>query len=167
MAIPILGEIERLITEHGSAVILKERVAQLREQMELLEKKATAFERENEELKTKCITLEGQVTNLRQEIQRRDDVIQKEKSHSERLEEVREKILLAVAQNEDATDQYIAQITGVTALISTYHLEELKALKMVTVSYTMGSDWAGTSGSTNWSIKQPGLSYLVAHGLIA
>lgn len=64
MSIPILGEIERLITEHGSAVILKERVAQLREQIDILEQKTAVFERENKELKSEREALKLEVVNL-------------------------------------------------------------------------------------------------------
>ena len=126
-----------------------------------------AMEKENAQLKTKVSSLETSNADLRQEIQRRDDVIQKEKSHGGRLEEVREKILLAVAQNQDATTKRIAQISGVTELIAKFNLEELRKTKMVGVQHTMGSDWAGTVGSSNWSVSQAGLAYLVSHGLIA
>ena len=128
---------------------------------------AARYKSELEAMEKKVIMLEAENVNLRQEIQRRDDVVQKEKSHDGRLEEVREKILLAVANNPDASDQQLARITGVGELIAKFHLAELKASKMVSIQIIAGSDWAGTSGSTTWSIKQPGLSYLVAHGLIA
>jgi predicted HTH transcriptional regulator len=111
--------------------------------------------------------LESENVNLRQEIQRRDDVIQTEKSHGSRLDEVREKILLTVAQNEDATTQKIAQISGVTELIAEFHLEELRKPKMVSASYTAGFSLTGDSGSSNWSVSQLGLSYLINHELIA
>src|SRR3970282_1398687 len=42
MKIPILSDIERLINEHGSAVILKERLALAAEQYVSLEKKLSA-----------------------------------------------------------------------------------------------------------------------------
>ncbi len=41
MGIPGLSEIERLITEHGSAAILKERLALASDQYSALEKKFT------------------------------------------------------------------------------------------------------------------------------
>ena len=161
----LLDGFERLINEHGSATILKERI-------ELANDKHSALEEKNSILEQKITMLESENKTLRLNLEKAEDEVQNlkkltEKSHGERLEEVREKILLAVAQNEDSTDQYIAQITGVTALINTYHLEELKTLNMVTVSYIMGSEWAGTSSSTNWSVSQSGLAYLVRHALIA
>lgn len=58
-----------------------------------------AMEKENAALKAKVSVLEAENVNLRQEIQRRDDIVQKEKSHGSHLEEVREKILIFVANN--------------------------------------------------------------------
>ena len=51
MAIPIFGEIEKLITEHGSAVILRERLALLKDQFDALEKEAKQLREDNKTLK--------------------------------------------------------------------------------------------------------------------
>jgi len=49
VSIPILGEIEKLINEHGSAKILRERIGLARDQYAALEKEiATSKTRENE-----------------------------------------------------------------------------------------------------------------------
>lgn len=160
MAIPLFGEIERLITEHGSAVILKERVAQLREQMELLEKKTTTLERENEELKTKTVTLECQIANLKQEIQRRDDVIQKHESHNGHLEEVKEKILTLLAANDSYTHA-IAQALNISSQVATFHLEELEEKQLIYRSLSM------TGQEYPWELAQEGRRYLITHGLLA
>lgn len=66
MGIPVLAEIERLITEHGSAAILRERLGLASEQYAALEKKVAELqaekerlESENSELKQKVWSLEG------------------------------------------------------------------------------------------------------------
>lgn len=51
MGIPILAEIERLINEHGSAVILKERLALASDQYAALQKQVTHLQSENERLR--------------------------------------------------------------------------------------------------------------------
>lgn len=51
MAFPFLGEIERLINEHGSALILKERLALAADQYLALEKKVAELQTENEHLR--------------------------------------------------------------------------------------------------------------------
>lgn len=45
MAFPILGEIERLIVEHGSSVVQKEHIALLRTKLELLGEQLVALEK--------------------------------------------------------------------------------------------------------------------------
>ena len=154
----LLDGIERLINEHGSATILKERIELANDKYSALEQKAINLAHENKTLNLNLEKAEIEIQNLKKLT---------EKSPSDRLEEVREKILLAVAQNEDATERQIAQISGSSELITTYHLNELKKSNMVNVQYTMGSDWAGTSSSSNWSISQLGLAYLVKNSLVA
>jgi FtsZ-binding cell division protein ZapB len=51
MGIPILSEIERLINEHGSAVILKERLALAADQYSSLQKQVVQLQSENERLR--------------------------------------------------------------------------------------------------------------------
>ena len=118
-------------------------------------------------LGSKVSVLETENTNLKKEIQRRDDIVQKEKSHGSRLEEVKEKILLFVANNQDAVDQQIAHAVGVGVTVVSFHLEELRKAKMVSDSHIMGSDWSGEASRTEWAIAHAGRGYLISHGLIA
>jgi hypothetical protein len=62
----LLDGIERLITEHGSAAILRERVALAREQYAALETKVADLERDNETLRSSNAGLQAQVRQLEQ-----------------------------------------------------------------------------------------------------
>ena len=62
MALPILGDIERLIVEHGSAVVLKEHVALLRSKLELLKEQVENLEAENSRLVRRNAELEQQAS---------------------------------------------------------------------------------------------------------
>ncbi len=62
MSIPVLSEIERLITEHGSAVILKERNALLQDKLVLLKEELAKLEKENGDLKAQVATLNQQLS---------------------------------------------------------------------------------------------------------
>ena len=161
----LLDGFEKLINEHGSATILKERIALANDKYSALEQKLLACEAATIKLKSENETLRLDLEKTTIEIQNLKKLA--DQSHNSLLDKVREKILLAVAQNEDAATQQIAQISGASELIATYHLGELRKTKMVSVQHTMGSDWAGTGGSSNWSVSQTGLAYLVNHGLIA
>ena len=60
MTLPILGEIERLIVEHGSSVVLKEHVALLRSKLELLKEQVEKLEKDNSRLVQRNAELEQQ-----------------------------------------------------------------------------------------------------------
>jgi len=51
MGIPLFGEIERLITEHGSATVLSERLALAKDQYSSLEKENLVLKTENDRLR--------------------------------------------------------------------------------------------------------------------
>jgi DNA-directed RNA polymerase subunit RPC12/RpoP len=59
----LLDGIEKLITEHGSAAILKERIALARDQYEALERRAAELQTENARL---CAANEGLLEKARQ-----------------------------------------------------------------------------------------------------
>jgi hypothetical protein len=59
--IPILRDLEKLVIEHGSAVVRGDHIALLREQRETLEKKVTELESENRSLKDQISKLERQL----------------------------------------------------------------------------------------------------------
>lgn len=61
MGIPFFTEIERLIVEHGSATVLKERLALLKDQFVLLERKVAELEAENAQTRRRNDELERQL----------------------------------------------------------------------------------------------------------
>ena len=61
MAIPILGEIERFITEHGSSVVLKEHLALLNTKLALLKTDVERMEAQIARLTARNAELEQQV----------------------------------------------------------------------------------------------------------
>ena len=60
MTLPVLGEIERLIVEHGSSVVLKEHVALRRSKLELLKEQVEKLETDNARLVRRNTELEQQ-----------------------------------------------------------------------------------------------------------
>ena len=68
MNIPILSEIERLINEHGSAAILKERLALASDQYSALQKQADKFQSENERLHLDLEECQKQRRTLEEEL---------------------------------------------------------------------------------------------------
>lgn len=69
MAIPLFGEIERLINEHGSANILRERLALAADKYDVLEEKVASLGEENAKLRSENQRLQLDKNKLREEIE--------------------------------------------------------------------------------------------------
>lgn len=158
MAIPILGEIERLINEHGSAVILKERLALASDQYSALEQKLAASELRTKELESANQRLNSDLEKTTIELQNLKKLT--EQSHGSRLEELREKILVLLSQNETLEVEEISSHLNIGTQLATFHLEELKKTAMV-------NDYFGFDMPTCWGLIHGGRAYLVRHGLLA
>jgi hypothetical protein len=74
MRIPIFGELERLINEHGSAVILKERLALAADQYAALEKQIAELKVENERLRHDSDECQKQRKVLEEQLARKPPV---------------------------------------------------------------------------------------------
>ena len=119
------------------------------------------MEKENSILKSENGVLKSQIIELRQEIQRRDDVIQNEKSHDALLDEVKVKILLFLAaQREPMVADRISQAIKVDIQIVLFHLKELTHEKMV-------NDLLNMISPTSWLLAHEGRRYLIEHKLIS
>ena len=121
---------------------------------------AARYKSELEAMEKKVISLESENVNFRQEIQRRDDIIQKEKFHSNRLEEIKEKILKILSEQNEANCHKISHTLSANEQVVTFHLTELENINLVNPSYIMNSP-------VIWSIAHEGRKYLISHGLLA
>ena len=121
---------------------------------------AARYKSELEAMEKKVISLESENVNFRQEIQRRDDIIQKEKFHSNRLEEIKEKILKILSEQNEANCHQISHTLSANEQVVTFHLTELENINLVNPSYIMNSP-------VIWSIAHEGRKYLISHGLLA
>ena len=168
MAVPILGEIERLITEHGSAAILKERIALASDQYAALDKKlldavarAQAAEVEYKNLESVNQRLELDNRKLKDEVRNLEEKLMGR--HGQRLEEVKEAILLFLSARPHGGAIFADQIgrqCGIGSQVAMYHLEEMNERSLVLVSYS-------AIQPPLWSLGKEGRSYLVVHGLIS
>ena len=166
MGIPILSEIERLINEHGSAAILKER-------LELANDQYTALERKLAETNERAKGLESEVARLRPELEATRERLHRAEQEiaarrGQRLDETRERILrlLSEAGSEGMRDERVAASLGIKEQVATFHLNELATARFVSVTPVMGSDFTGSRGYYEWRIGQEGRAYLAKHGLL-
>lgn len=145
---------EQLIAAEKKALLLESENA-------VLNTKIKELESENAILNTKIKELESENKNLRQEIQRRDDIIQKEKSHNNLLDEIKTKILVFLSNQGDrvTADQIAYALTSGSQIVE-FHLKELKDKHMISDAHTMNAP-------TKWLLAHEGRRYLIENKLIS
>lgn len=85
----LLALFNQWIVEHGSAIVQEKHLALFRDQLIAADKKARVLELENANLNAAVEQLTVNNEQLRQKIQRRNDVIQKEKFHNNLLKDTK------------------------------------------------------------------------------
>lgn len=156
MALPLLGEIEKLINEHGSAAILKERIELLKEQYAALEKRLADADQQRNEALTVNLSLKARVAELESLIKPAGPA-----KTTDRIDPIREQLLQELAQtSEYLSSDHLANACGISIQLALYHLEDLEESDYVHGSYSALGD------PPEWKLIQFGRSYLVAHGLL-
>ena len=162
MAIPFLAEIEKLITEHGSAAILRERIALANDKYATLERKVGNLESEAADLKRKVSELEAENKGLRvnkKELESELQQFKDSKLHGSRLEELKEKILVAISQEDGITTSEIARLVSISKTSTEVHLDELLQASLAKPILRANDQ------ESPWVLNQAGKKYLVQHGL--
>lgn len=159
----LLEPLEKLITEHGSAVIQEKHIALLREQLSILkdqlailDKKLTMLESENEKLKSQGQALAEENDKLRQKIQ------EYKQPHDTLLEPTQIEILKFLFTQQKLNTDQIAKALNIQPQDAKFHLTELLNRKppLVHIAASIGK------GQT-WYISQEGIRYLKQNKLIS
>jgi len=138
------------------ADLLKEIPSAARYKAELEEMKV-----ENAKLKQKVLSLESEKENLRQEIQRRDEVVQKENSHKNLLDKEKTDMLLFLHINAGDTHTFqITQSLNISEDIVKYHLQELRKEQFINEGLPY------LKGQQSWNITDKGKKYLIENKII-
>lgn len=153
----LLDGFEKLINEHGSAVILKERIALANDKYASLEQKlitselrVTELETENKALRYNLEKAQIEILNLKKHT---------ENSHASRLDEVKENILVLLA-SQDNYEYNIAQAIGINHQVAKLHLDDLSEIEFIYRSLSM------TGQEFPWELSKEGRRYLAKNGLL-
>lgn len=160
-------QLQKLITEHGSAAILRDHLSLFKDQVASLEKKAAALEQkvalleaENAELKTKSYDLAKDNQELRDKIQRFE-----QPTHDDLLDSHQTAILVILSQKQGSLQtKPIASAIGIDSQLTKFHLDELKRKKLI--KHSVGLQGANR-GNDVWSLAHEGRRYLMTHKLIS
>jgi len=159
----LLAPIERLIVEHGSAMIQEKHIALLKEQFSIAEREIAKLAAEKEilqseleTLKAKYQTLQNENVNLKQKIQSYD-----QSPHDHLLEKEKVDILLFLSeQSRMMTADSIASPLQINPQIALHHLTELSEKAMVLVSRR-------ANAPPSWNLGDKGRKYLINNNLIS
>lgn len=159
----LLDGLEKLINEHGSAVILKERIELANDKYSMLEQKfldaqarIKKLEGDNSRLRTDLIQAQNDIKQLRQNTQNSLNV---------RLEEVREKILIFMKDRPETLVSKIIEHIGLPEQLVEFHLTDLANEKFI--HYSTPISIMGKSRPSAYALTQEGRRYLTIHGLFA
>lgn len=153
----LLDGLEKLITEHGSAAILKERIALLNDKHAAVEAKVKELERTVSEQREQIDRLNGENSALKA-------AAAKPAAAPGDLDSLAQQLLIAVAESDGLYTRQLAAKVGCTEPVADFHLEEMLAAKLVSVGYTMKTSYGG--GGAHWSARQEGRRYLMQRGLL-
>ena len=154
-----MGIITDILKEIPLSAVLREKIINLETKMSVLEAENATLKTENLTLKNENSDLKALIENLRQEIQRRDDVIQKEKSQGSSFDDIHIKILsyLLLSNDREYSSDNISRSLKLNPQTVKLHIEELKLRKMIKFKRFPSSLY----------ISEEGKQYLIKNKLIS
>jgi hypothetical protein len=119
-----------------------------------------AMEKENTALKAEKTASEAEIVVLRQELERKNDIVQEyfRQIQGARIDEVKEKILSAIAYDTRSTDGLLKAVGLASREALSYHLRDPRMAGLVYASW-------GAVGSI-YSLTTEGQEYCVTNGLL-
>ncbi len=162
----MLDIIEKLINEHGSSTILKERLALISDRYELLEEKNTDLRYRNEELKQELSEASDEIERLKEIVEKN----QKDKNILELDAPALEILEILFETNRAISKEDISAKTDIDLSMVSYHFDNLRNANFI-IQTTVGSSSSGGFGRgrgpshtpAKFSITPAGRSYVVEH----
>ena len=130
----MLDMLEKLINEHGSSTILRERLELFSDKYSILEEKLESANQKNSALEAENQSLKTQLQQTTQDVARLQDMIDSatESQSGDKLDEVKERILkIFFETNSDFTIAHLSQSLGIEESLVQYHIDTLKESELV------------------------------------
>jgi hypothetical protein len=140
----IFDGLERLINEHGSAVILKERIDLAKDKYASLERKVAELSEENSRLRAQNAEL----------LAKRFDAAE---TPAIEIDDVGVRILQFLATRGDLEVGHIAHQLGIDREVAAFHVEEMESADFISGSYAMMRE-------PSYSLAQEGRRFLIKNG---
>jgi predicted nuclease with TOPRIM domain len=157
--------IEKLINEHGSSTILKERLELLKDQITALEKENGGLKSENTGLKDKAKHLESKFNDATKEIQRLNEIINSSQKHQgiKKYDEITEKVLKVFFQFGRELSIYDC-VRALSLDVSTirYHFDLLSEDNLIIQTKSgFESSWIQENSPDMYDLTPSGRKYIV------
>lgn len=139
----LLDGLEKLINEHGSATILRERISLAEDKYSSLEEKAKSFETKVANFETENKTLKSNLEKATEEIYRLNEIIKSSQKDQgiKKLKEIEEQILkLFFDTNQEFYASNIASQFNISIGVAEYHINNLLELNLIYASYNVMDD---------------------------
>ncbi|WP_295454619.1 hypothetical protein [uncultured Thiodictyon sp.] len=117
-----------------------------------------AMEKESVSLQAQIAVLRSENENLREDIQRRDNIVKEKESHSTRMDDVKHNLLACLAKGSKSEEE-ISAAAGLSAQSLYFHIEDPGLCKLFSSQSVGGL-------VTTYSINQAGRQYCAHHGLL-
>lgn len=154
----LFAPIEKLITEHGSASILREHINLLKEKFSFLEKENSSFKEKSKELESQLDNATKEIKSLKKLNQELQGAAYQEK---EKLDEVPEQILQQFFDAErDLPLEHFTSSLSLKANIVKHNFDILLNLEYINYA-SAGLDLPGLNGFTQYSITAKGRKYII------
>ena len=154
----ILDDIEKLINERGSAVVLRERLELAKEQFAVLERKTGDLALKVEELEAENKRLRVELQQRAEQIRALEAAAQEERTGDR--PEIEQRILLLIARHSGLQVEQIGESVGLVREAVIFHLNELCEVGFIDSSH----DVYGVRGG--FYLVQEGRRYLMTRGLL-
>lgn len=154
--------IEKLINEHGSAAILRERIQLINDQYTLIERKLIDAESEIGKLQSENRRLHHALDAATDEIKNLKKL--SDEFHFQPLEEIKEKILLLLT-NGNLSSQEVSESIGTSEALAEFHLHNLAETNHIThhIGFISTDE---DEPIRPWHLAQPGRKYLARRDLL-
>lgn len=155
----IFAQIERLITEHGSAEILRERLGLAADQSAALEQKLAECESERDSQQRQVAALKQEVANLKKMVATQTD-------RPTNFDDNTHKVLrFFFDESADVYVDQVAQRLGLDRPMVEYHFDLLREADFITQTRMGVEGLRGGSSPPMYGITAKGRKYVVKNGI--
>ncbi len=160
----IFNPLEKLIVEHGSAVIQEKHISFLRDQLVIIKERFSELEADNKVLKSENAILTEENARLKKQC---DQTKKKAPKISDRIPQEQENILKFIYEHDNFPENIIVSQMNLKPQTVKFHLEELRKNDFIRVALPSSNSFGPLKPRpSGWSVEHEGHKYLFENNLL-